>query len=88
MLKNLRRVGYPVHIHVRPDQTIPNITHYEVVAPSCLLPPSLLFSFFVCLFVWFGLVFPDAVSLSSPGCPGTRSVDQASLSTCPPAPAS
>ena len=24
----------------------PNISHYEVVAPSCLLPPSLLFCLF------------------------------------------
>jgi hypothetical protein len=28
---------------------------------------------------WFGLVFRDRVSLCSPGCPGTHSVDQASL---------
>ena len=46
---------------------------------------------FVCLFVcfglvWFGLVFclfvlffRDRVSLCSPGCPGTHSVDQAGL---------
>jgi hypothetical protein len=33
--------------------------------------------FFVCLF-WF-LVFQDRVSLCSPGCPGTHSVDQAGL---------
>jgi hypothetical protein len=41
-----------------------------------------LFSF-VCLvgLVWFGfcLVFRDRVSLCSPGCPGTHSVDQAGL---------
>jgi hypothetical protein len=52
-------------------------------------------SFFVCLFVcvcfwfglvwfglvWFGLVwfFRDRVSLYSPGCPGTHSVDKAGL---------
>jgi hypothetical protein len=29
--------------------------------------------------VWFGLVFGDRVSLYSPGCPGTHSVDQAGL---------
>jgi hypothetical protein len=29
--------------------------------------------------VWFGLVFQDRVSLYSPGCPGTHSVDQAGL---------
>jgi hypothetical protein len=29
--------------------------------------------------VWFGLVFQDSVSLCSPGCPGTHSVDQAGL---------
>jgi hypothetical protein len=34
-------------------------------------------SLFVCLFVW--LVFRDRVSLCSPGCPGTHSVDQAGL---------
>jgi hypothetical protein len=32
----------------------------------------------VCLFFWF-LVFRDRVSLCSPGCPGTHSVDQAGL---------
>jgi hypothetical protein len=32
-----------------------------------------------CLFVWFGLVFRDRVSLCSPDCPGTHSVDQAGL---------
>jgi hypothetical protein len=31
----------------------------------------------VCLFVCF--VFPDRVSLCSPGCPGTHFVDQAGL---------
>jgi hypothetical protein len=35
-----------------------------------------LFCLFVCLFV---LVFRDRVSLYSPGCPGTHSVDQAGL---------
>jgi hypothetical protein len=33
--------------------------------------------FFVCLF--FVFVFRDRVSLCSPGCPGTHSVDQAGL---------
>jgi hypothetical protein len=33
------------------------------------------FGFFVCLF----LVFQDRVSLCSPGCPGTHSVDQDGL---------
>jgi hypothetical protein len=33
---------------------------------------------FVCLFL-FGLVFRDKVSLCSPGCPGTHSVEQAGL---------
>jgi hypothetical protein len=28
---------------------------------------------------WFGLVFQDRVSLCSPGCPGTHSVDQVGL---------
>jgi hypothetical protein len=37
-------------------------------------------AFFVCLFVClFVLVFRDRVSLCSPGCPGTHSVDQAGL---------
>jgi hypothetical protein len=35
-------------------------------------------TFFVCLFV-FVFVFRDKVSLYSPGCPGTHSVDQADL---------
>jgi hypothetical protein len=36
----------------------------------------LLLCLFVCLFVW---VFGDRVSLCSPGCPGTHSVDQVGL---------
>jgi hypothetical protein len=37
------------------------------------------FCLFVCfVFVWLVLVFQDRVSLCSPGCPGTHSVDQAS----------
>jgi hypothetical protein len=32
-----------------------------------------------CLFFFFFLVFRDRVSLYSPGCPGTHSVDQAGL---------
>jgi hypothetical protein len=47
-------------------------------------PPDIIF----CLFVWF-LVFRDRVSLCSPGCPGTHSVDQAGLKLrSPPASAS
>jgi hypothetical protein len=34
------------------------------------------FCFFVCFLFWF---FRDRVSLCSPGCPGTHSVDQAGL---------
>jgi hypothetical protein len=34
---------------------------------------------FIYLFIYFLLVFPDRVSLYSPGCPGTHSVDQAGL---------
>jgi hypothetical protein len=34
---------------------------------------------FVFGLVWFGLVFPDWVSLCSPGCTGTHFVDQADL---------
>jgi hypothetical protein len=37
-----------------------------------------MFSFFVCLFVLF-CFYRDRVSLYSPGCPGTHSVDQAGL---------
>jgi hypothetical protein len=36
------------------------------------------FSFYFCLFVCL-LVFQDSVSLCSPGCPGTHSIDQAGL---------
>jgi hypothetical protein len=40
------------------------------------------FVLFCFVLVWFGLVwfgFQDRVSLCSPGCPGTHSVDQAGL---------
>jgi hypothetical protein len=37
---------------------------------------TLFFRLFVCFVV---VVFPDRVSLCSPGCPGTHSVDQAGL---------
>jgi hypothetical protein len=42
-----------------------------------LLLLLLVFVLFVCLFVCF--VFQDRVSLCSPGCPGTHSVDQDGL---------
>jgi hypothetical protein len=45
--------------------------------PTLFLFPSFLGCLFVCLFVF--LVFLDRVSLCSPGCPGTHSVDQAGL---------
>jgi hypothetical protein len=49
------------------------------------LPSFLSFSFFFFSF----LIFRDRVSLCSPGCPGTHSVDQAGLELRnPPAPAS
>jgi hypothetical protein len=35
--------------------------------------------FLLCFLFLFGLVFRDRVSLYSPGCPGTYSVDQAGL---------
>jgi hypothetical protein len=38
----------------------------------------LLFYLFIYLFIYF-LVFRDRVSLCSPGCPGTHSVDQDDL---------
>jgi hypothetical protein len=54
--------------------------------PSQLLEQSFLcngntgFCLFVYLFIYlFMLVFQDRVSLCSPGCPGTHSVDQAGL---------
>jgi hypothetical protein len=37
------------------------------------------FFFFFLFFFFFFLGFRDRVSLCSPGCPGTRSVDQAAL---------
>jgi hypothetical protein len=40
---------------------------------------SFSFLFFSFLFFFSLLVFRDRVSLCSPGCPGTRSVDQAGL---------
>ena len=40
---------------------------------------SFLFVFFVCLFVWLVFFSQDRVSLYSPGCPGSHSVDQAGL---------
>jgi hypothetical protein len=43
----------------------------------CLCVQKLIVFVCLCLFVWFGLVFQDRVSLCSPGCPGTHSVDQA-----------
>jgi hypothetical protein len=42
------------------------------------LPPHLLFLFFFSLLFFF-LFFQDRVSLCTPGCPGTHSVDQADL---------
>jgi hypothetical protein len=41
---------------------------------------------FFCLFVFCFFVFRDRVSLCSPGCPGTHSVDQAGLEICLPLP--
>jgi hypothetical protein len=51
-----------------------NLTNY-ILAP---LPALLFLSFLFCLIVLF-FVFRDRVSLCSPGCPGTHSVDQAGL---------
>jgi hypothetical protein len=42
-------------------------------------PPAEGFCLFVCLFVFCFVVFWDRVSLYSPGCPGTHSVDQTGL---------
>jgi hypothetical protein len=60
------RIGVTQHmIHVRSHAS----TMY-VAGPWSL--------FLFCLFGWF-LVFRDRVSLFSPGCPGTHSVNQADL---------
>jgi hypothetical protein len=58
---------------------------FSVLGPHLLHRPSACYlSLCVCIslavfLVWFGLAFPDRVSLCSPGCPGTHSVDQAGL---------
>jgi hypothetical protein len=39
----------------------------------------LFFFLFVCFVFFFVFFFPDRVSLCSPGCPGTHSVDRAGL---------
>jgi hypothetical protein len=44
-----------------------------------MLTESVFLSCVVFLFVWLVLIFPDRVSLCSPGCPGTHVVDQAGL---------
>jgi hypothetical protein len=62
--------------------TLPVLASYTVVTTACLATFSIFFlfcfvlfcCFFVCLFV-----FRERVSLYSPGCPGTHSVDQAGL---------
>jgi hypothetical protein len=41
--------------------------------------PSNIYVVVIFFFFFFFLVFPDRVSLYSPGCPGTHSVDQAGL---------
>ena len=61
-----------------------NSFHGYFVLPSKKDPSiyTLVFLFLSFLFLfcfWFGLVFWDRVSLCSPGCPGTHSVDQAGL---------
>jgi hypothetical protein len=62
-----------------------------VVLPRSVIWPFLnvmtfSFSFLLFCFVFFFFFFQDRVSLCSPGCPGTHSVDQAGLklkrSTC------
>ena len=40
---------------------------------------GLLFDIWIYLFINLFLVFPDRVSLCSPGCPGIHSVDQVGL---------
>jgi hypothetical protein len=40
---------------------------------KCIITP------FICLFIYLFLVFRDRISLFSPNCPGTHSVDQAGL---------
>jgi hypothetical protein len=60
--------------------------HGQIPSSPDLRAMSVFVCLFVCLFlfcfvlVWFWfLVFRDRVSLCSPGCPGTHSVDQAGL---------
>jgi hypothetical protein len=61
-------------------------TNWSLYDPTNSDPPSLVlfglvwFGFlFVCLFDRLIFFFQDGVSLCSPGCPGTHSVDQASF---------
>ena len=60
-------------------QTLTGPLFYFLDPPStsCLFPTSLIC---FCFVVWF-LVFQDRVSLYSPGCPVTHSVDHAGLGT-------
>jgi hypothetical protein len=54
-----------------------SVTHRD---PPVSVPPGQIFSFyFIYLFIYLFLIFRDRVSLCSPGCPGTHSVDQAGL---------
>jgi hypothetical protein len=59
----------PTHLYV---------THIHSSIPSPVHTPCILFET-VSLFFVFVLFFRDRVSLCSPGCPGTPSVDQAGL---------
>jgi hypothetical protein len=69
------------------DKTVSSVYMTEsdfeltVVEESEIFLYVLIFIFFFFFFFWFFgfLVFQDRVSLCSPGCPGTHSVDQAGL---------
>ena len=56
-----------------------SIIHW--ICGTCSIQVESIILFFVCLFLgfFFVFVFRDRVSLCSPGCCGTHSVDQAGL---------
>jgi hypothetical protein len=78
--------------HETPEPELgPNSALEELQGLCSAKPPSRpsSFTFFKKIFIYLFLVYRDRVSLCSPGCPGTHSVDQAGLElTNPPASAS
>jgi hypothetical protein len=57
----------------QPEEPLIRLFFFSFTSEVAMSPPTFFFCFFV--FVFFG----DRVSLYSPSCPGTHSVDQASL---------